>query len=185
MHARLNELRNQVAAIDREIVAALARRSRFCRYARPGLPASAGQAADDPLGRRIRADYARLVVGEISNREACCRDEPACEDADRMLLEALLRRLRIVREIARAKGASQASDIRSLVEARNADGLERAITQPAVEAQVVARVMTMAGEQSADGMPGDFPERVAAVYRGWVIPLARRIQVERLLEGPL
>ena len=66
---------------------------------------------------------------------------------------------------------------------RDAAGLEQAITQPAVEEQVIARALTIARELSSSDLSANFPDTVAAIYREWIIPLARRVQVEALLAG--
>jgi chorismate mutase len=186
--AALDDLRARIASIDREIVAALATRSVFCRHARPDLtPGSSAAALDDgDLLARIRADYPRLVAEEISDHEMCRRDEESCQAADRALMAAVLRRLRVVLAVARAKADKQAPQFAALIAARDAAALERAITQPAVEEQVLTRVTALAAEHvAAAGVPARFPTRVAAVYRQWIIPLARRVQVDALLAGRL
>lgn len=188
MSASLHELRARIAEIDREIVAALAARSIFCRHARPDpTPSAPGGLLDDSaLLSRIRADYPRQVAEEISDHEMCRRDEESCLAADRALMAAVLRRLRVVLEVARAKADGQAPQFAALVQARDVAGLEQAITLPAVEDQVITRVTALAAEHVATaGVPARFPARVAAVYRQWIIPLSRRVQVDALLDGRL
>ena len=87
------------------------------------------------------------------------------------------------REAARAKAAGQTPHFQSLVAARDAAGLEQAITQPAVEEQVIARARTAARELCNPALATDFPDLIAGIYRDWIIPLARRVQVETLLAG--
>ena len=181
---RLNELRNRIGAIDREIVAALAQRSRFGSHA-PMFPAPAAAVpiarADDALAVRIQAEYARVVAEKLQPRAACAHDEAACQAADRTLVDAVLRRMRVALEIACAKAAGQTPRFRELVASRDAAKLEQAITLPAVEEQVIARALTSARELHAEDLPANFPDRVASIYRDWIIPLARRVQVEALL----
>ena len=146
MDTRLNELRGRIGAIDREIVAALAQRSRLgC----PAQPSAAPSAADDACTARIRADYARLVPEKICARETPVADVSACVAADGAVVDAVRRRMRVVLEVAQAKAAGQTPRFRALVTARDAAGLEQAITQPAVEKQVVARAVTLARELRA------------------------------------
>ena len=182
MDTSLNELRTRIGTIDREIVAALAQRSQFGSHA-PMFPAPRAAATDEPLTAGVRADYARLVTEKLCALASNAGDETACEAADRTLIAAVLRRLRIVLEIARAKAAGQAPRFQALISTRNAAGLEKAITQPAVEEQVVARAVSLARELHPAHVPADFPDRVASIYREWIIPLARRVQVEALLAG--
>jgi chorismate mutase len=182
MNTRLDELRNRIGAIDREIVAALAQRSRLGCPARPVTAPTA--AKDDDLSvARVQAEYAPLVAEKICAREIMAADASACAAADRAVVDAVCRRLRVVLEIAHAKAAGQTPRFRALVAARDAAGLEQAILQPAIEEQVIARAVTLARELRAAGGPANFPDRVAAIYRDWIIPLARRVQVETLLAG--
>ncbi|MEI6211209.1 MAG: hypothetical protein WCR06_06240 [bacterium] len=176
MNTRLNELRDQVAAIDREIVAALAVRSRSGARA----PASSSDASD-LITPAIRAEYAQLVARKICTRPAAASETAACEAADAVLLEAVRNRLRVAREIARAKAAGQHPRFCALVEARDAVALESAITQRDVEEQVIARAVTAARELPPQDLSITFADTVAGVFRDWLIPLARRIQVEVLL----
>ena len=182
MDARLNELRNRIGAIDREIVAALAQRSRLGCATLP-LPAPAAAEAANPFAMRVQAEYAPLAAKIICAREILSANASACAAADRAVVAAVCHRLRVVLEIARAKAAGQTPRFRALVAARDAAGIEQAITQSAVEEQVIARAVTWARELRVAGVPANFPDRVAALYRDWIIPLARRVQVETLLAG--
>ena len=182
MNTRLNELRSQIGNIDREIVAALAQRSRFGCSARP-VPAAATARTDDLLAARIQTEYARVVTEKFPVCADGSKAGAACEAADRTVLDALRRRMRVALEIARAKAAGQTPHFRALVAARDTAGLERAITQPAIEEQVIARALTAARELCVDGLSANFPDTVAAIFRDGIIPLARRIQVEALLDG--
>ncbi|MEI8241886.1 MAG: hypothetical protein WCI17_01330 [bacterium] len=186
MATQLNELRDQVAVIDREIVAALAQRSRFRCPAQPCPAPSATPVAafdDAALTALVYADYARLVAKTIAAHETDADNAADCAAADGVLVDAVRRRLRVALAIARAKAAGQTPHFRALIQARDAGELEKAITQPAVEEQVIARAVTAARELPPDGLSASFPNRVAAIYRDWIIPLARRVQVEALLAG--
>ena len=186
MDTRLNELRAQIGAIDREIVAALAQRSRLCGPNRtpPSPPAASAAAIDgDSFAARVQAEYAHVVAEKLLSRMTSADDEAACKAADCAIVEAVCRRMRVALDVARAKAAGQSPQFRALVAARDAAGLEQAITQPAVEEQVIARALTIARELSSSDLSANFPDTVAAIYREWIIPLARRVQVEALLAG--
>ena len=182
MDTRLNELRSQVGAIDREIVSALARRSVLCCPSQPGRPSPA-TSRNGPFATRVQAEYAHVVSEKILSRKACADSESACQEADLAVVDAVCRRVRVALEIARAKAAGQTPHFQSLVAARDAAGLEQAITQPAVEEQVIARARTAARELCNPALATDFPDLIAGIYRDWIIPLARRVQVETLLAG--
>ena len=180
MASQLNELRDQVARIDREIVDALAVRCRFGAPA-PTPKATPPTTGADPLTARVESEYVHMLTEQMPCQTGATTDASACAAADRTLTAAVRRRLGVALEIARAKEASQTPQFRALVAARDAKGLEQAITQPAVEEQVIARVRTAARERFAEGLPVRFADTVTAIYRDWIIPLSRRVQVERLL----
>ena len=175
MSSTLHDLRARIAGIDRELVAALATRSRLGPATQPSADKER-----DRLAARVQAAYA-AQVSTFCPASSAAGNSAACAAADREVVAAVLQRLRIVLAIAKAKAAGETPRFRALVAARDAAGIEQAITQPAVEEQVVARAVAAAREQHAAGLPANFPDRVAAVYRNWIIPLARSIQVETLL----
>lgn len=180
MSQPLQELRRQIAAIDREIVAALAERSRH-----PFQPSPASDASTEPrdtdLISRILEHYESRVARALASEAGGPHDPVACSIADRAVIAAILRRLRVVLEIARVKENNQRAHFRALIASRDSAALETAITQPAVETQVVARAAQHAAEQTAPGLPADLPDRVAMVYLDCIIPLARQVQVDALL----
>ena len=126
-----------------------------------------------------------LVVGAPMSAEMLAKvvAEGLELEADLAVVDAVCRRVRVALEIARAKAAGQTPHFQSLVAARDAAGLEQAITQPAVEEQVIARARTAARELCNPALATDFPDLIAGIYRDWIIPLARRVQVETLLAG--
>ena len=181
MSQQLQELRRQIATIDREIVAALAERSRYV-FLPPPAPVASAEPQDTALIARILEHYesrvARALAADVSeephNPEACAR-------ADHAVIAAILRRLRVVLEIARVKENNQRAHFRALIASRDSAALEAAITQPTVETQVVARAAQHADELRTSDMPADLPDRVAMVYLDSIIPLARQVQVDALL----
>ncbi len=175
MQHRLNELREQVATIDREIVAALAQRL----PCGAGMPADAS-ATDDRLQARLRAEYAQQVA-VVFVTPAPAGATAVREAADRAVLAAIRRRLELALQIAAAKAAGAMPRVRDLAAAQDPAALEAAITQPDVEEQVIARAADTARGLPATDLPANFPQTVATLYRDWIIPLARRVQVEALL----
>lgn len=166
----LNQLRGQVAAIDREIVAALAQRF--------GTPAATPPAlAETPLLARLRAEYAHQTATAFTAAPVL---PPALREAtDQAVLAAICRRMEVALRIAAAKAGGAMPRVRDLAAAQDPAALEAAITQPDVEEQVIARAAATA--RALPALPENFPDTVAALYRDWIIPLARRVQVEALL----
>ena len=56
--------------------------------------------------------------------------------------------------------------------------MEEAITNHAVEAEVIARILDMTREQHASV---DLPKTISRLYAEWIIPISRKIQVHDLL----
>ena len=181
----LERLRRRIAAVDEDVIAALLRRSLFGKPA----PHRAGPATPWPAGltniellARARHDYERLALPALCAETE--EDSEVADAEDRAVIAAVTNRLRLVAMIAATKGCSRTAAFRNLRAARDAAGLEAAITDPAIEAQVVARAAARAAALRPAGTPTDLPARVAAVYRDWIIPLARHLQVEILLATP-
>jgi len=70
------------------------------------------------------------------------------------------------------------------------DGLMRAITDASVEAQVLERVELKARTYGQGRDPGGSdikiaPEVVVRIYRDWIIPFNKKVQMLYLLERPL
>ena len=112
--------------------------------------------------------------------------------ADVAALQALSKRIHYGKFVAEAKYRASPAAYAALAAARDEAGIMAALTDAAVEAAVVARVRAKAAAFSADvgAGPGEpptlkvDPDAVAAVYRDWVLPLTKEVQVEYLLKRP-
>ena len=186
----LSHLRGMIAALDETLVDNLCTRARLRRneqlYALPaspiaGLDALAGQfVGSDTLARRVhvlRPPYLQSVLPTLC--EPGSEDERSpCLAADAACLDALVRRLALSVHVATRKREAIPEVLQSALRTGDPARVEQAITNPAVEAEVLARVLARAREQAPRV---ETPDQVAAIYAEWLIPLSRKIQVHGLL----
>jgi chorismate mutase len=150
--------------------------------------AACGDAVD--LNREILDAY----VSDIVPRIAAAGDDGnlgSAAVADVACLQALSKRVHYGKFVAEAKYRADAGAYRADAAARDAAAILARLTDAAVEDAVVARVRAKAAAFGADvGGSGDGPGRkvdpdaVAAVYREWVLPLTKEVQVRYLLARP-
>ncbi|ROT40608.1 chorismate mutase [Sodiomyces alkalinus F11] len=107
-------------------------------------------------------------------------------------LQALSRRIHFGKFVAESKFRSDRPRFERLIRAADREGLAEAITNSAVEEKVLARlrlkVMTYGTDPSlgADGTPEGQPkidaDAVVAMYKDFVIPLTKEVEVEYLMQ---
>lgn len=186
----LAHLRHIIAALDESLVDSLCTRAQRRRneslYALSDGPAAdlqalAGQFADASslAGRAhlLRPTYLHALL-PILCEPGEDKGQPACLSADGACLDALARRLALSVHVATRKREALPEALQSAVRTGDPDRVEQAITHPAVEAEVIARVRNRAAGPSADLLKSD---RIARLYAEWIIPLSRKIQVHGLL----
>lgn len=187
----LDHLRTLIAALDEVLVDALCARAPLgfdeSLYAMPEDPAPALHAmaaafaeAATLAGRTrvLRPGYLRLLLPALC--EPSRKDAPAFSTlaADAACLDALARRLALSVHVATRKREAIPAALLDAIESGNPRRVESAITNSAVEDDVLARVRSRAaGQSECSGLPN----RLAALYAEWIIPLSRKIQVHGLL----
>lgn len=95
----------------------------------------------------------------------------------------------IGRFVAEAKFLTEREHMTALIKAKDIEGLDAAITNKAVEKQVLARLKLKAETYGIDPMTPNAPgkatkvdaEVVVEMYENWVIPLTKKVEVEYLL----
>ena len=186
----LAHLRHLIAALDEAVVDSLCvraqRRLNESLYAVPEAPAPAlqalaGQFAEAPtLAGRIhllRTAYLLQVLPVLCD-PGHDKGQPACLSADGACLDAIAHRLALSVHVATRKREAIPQALQDAVRAGDPAQVERAITHPAVEEDVLARVQALAAARAPHS---EIPARVAAIYADWIIPLSRKIQVCGLL----
>ncbi len=186
----LSQLRTLIASLDKELVECLVTRAHLQRndalYTNTGgvvpeLDVLAGQFADSStLAGRVQVlrpaylQHWRALIcepGENGERSPCMAADTAC-------LDALVRRLALSVHVATHKRNAIPETLHTAIQSGEAAQVEEAITHPAVEVEVLARIRTRA---LAEGATEPTPNQIAALYEDWIIPLSRKIQVHGLL----
>jgi len=188
----LSHLRHIIASLDEALVDSLCtraqRRLNESLYALPEAPppdlqALAGQFADSPTlaGRAhlLRPAYLHTLLPLLCD-PGQDKGQPACLSADGACLDALARRLALSVHVATRKLEALPAALQAAIRAGDPARVEQAITHPAVEAEVVARVQNRASARAANP---EIPARIGRLYAEWIIPLSRKIQVHGLLAG--
>jgi chorismate mutase len=186
----LSHLRTLIATLDQPLVDALCARARFRRNETlygdleqppPSLQSIAGPFADAATlagrVRILRASYLSLLLPTLCEPGADDRG-PACVTADAACLDALARRLALSVHVATRKLEALPENLQTAIQDGNPRALEQAITNLAVEDEVLARVKARAADYASRS---DIAERIATLYADWIIPLSRKIQVYGLL----
>jgi chorismate mutase len=105
-------------------------------------------------------------------------------------LQALSRRIHFGKFVAESKFRSEQERFTKLIQAEDREGIADAITKPEVEKQVLERLrlkaMTYGKDPSvAEGTEGHAKinvEAVVAMYKDFVIPLTKDVEVEYLMQ---
>jgi chorismate mutase len=105
-------------------------------------------------------------------------DRRKCLAADANCMNALVQRLNLSVHVAALKLEEIPESLRIPLQNRDPAQMEAAITNHAVEADVIARVLEMTRDQQASA---DLSERISRLYELWIIPISRKIQVHDLL----
>ncbi len=147
--------------------------------------------ADNPLipnainiNARIRSLYEQTLVplicepGDDGQYGSSAVSDVAC-------LQALSKRIHYGKFVAESKYRQMAPALRSALDGGADAAILKAITDPQVEEQVLERVGAKAGAYTAElnrnrTSPTVAPEVIAGIYRDWVIPLNKEVQVQYL-----
>jgi len=138
----------------------------------------------------IKSNYIQDVVPKISAGEG---EQPenlgSCTSCDIDNLQALSRRIHFGKFVAEAKFQSEKERFTKLIQDKDIEGIEDAITNSAVEAKILDRLIekgkaygtdpTLKWSQNQQNKID--PEFLAKIYKDWVIPLTKKVEVDYLL----
>lgn len=135
---------------------------------------------------RVEQDYLERVLPVIEQPDAPVAEPAAIRACDEVCIKALLLRLRFAVRVAESKINGPDAPLRAAAISGDAAGLNRCITHAAVEQAVMDRVRGYANDFARRRhLSGDLAERLASalvlVYRDWLIPLSRDVQVAWLI----
>ena len=189
----LFHLRDMIASLDAPLADDLCARARLpwnpAIYALdgaapPALETLAGTYADSTtLAGRVlllRPFYVQTVLPALCAPGGTDAERNACIAADTACLNSLARRLALSIHVATRKREALPESLQDALRTGAPARVEQAITNLAVEADVIARVEKRA--QKA-GVPTGTVRRLAELYANGIIPLSRQIQVHGLLAG--
>lgn len=186
---KLSQLRNIIASLDETLVKALCGRSQYKvnaeMYNELKRPLSIAEtatlfgAATTIAGRAhiLRPLYINTLLPVLCEPGAD-EDRRKCIAADANCMNALVQRLNLSVHVAALKLEEIPESLRTPLQNRDSVQMEEAITNHAVEAEVITRILDMTREQHGSA---DLPHKIARLYESWIIPISRKIQVHDLL----
>ena len=148
--------------------------------------------ADNPLienainrNASIRSSYEKEIVPHIC-REGDDDQYGSAAVCDVACLQALSKRIHYGKFVAESKRREAQPDLESAIQARDAEAIMAAITDDDVEDRVLRRVGAKAKTYTqelgaASTSPTVAPEKIVDIYRTWIIPMNKDVQVEYLL----
>lgn len=137
------------------------------------------------INDRIRAVYENEIIPHICE-PGDDRQWGSSSVCDVSNLQSLSKRIHYGKFVAESKLRANSEILRGFIATGNRDGLWRAITDEAVEKQVLDRVYRKAAAYTAELNAEGFscritPETVREIYQHWIVPMNKEIQVEYLL----
>ena len=190
----LFHLRDMIASLDGPLVDDLCARARLPRneslYAlngsvAPSLESLAGPYAESTtLAGRVlllRPFYVQILLAALCAPGGGDAERNACLAADMAGLNSLARRLALSIHVATRKREALPDALQTALRTGDPARVEQAITNLAVESDVIARVEKRARK---NGAPDETVRRLADLYADDIIPLSRKIQVHGLLASP-
>jgi len=186
---KLAQLRNIIASLDETLVKAFCSRSLFKvnaeLYNELKRPLSIAEtatlfgAASTIAGRAhiLRPLYINALLPVLCAPGADV-DRRKCIAADASCMNALVQRLNLSVHVAALKLEEIPESLLIPLQNRDPVQMEEAITNHAVEAEVIGRILEMTREQHTSA---ELPQKIERLYAEWIIPISRKIQVHDLL----
>jgi chorismate mutase/prephenate dehydratase len=193
MTTALSSLRAMIADIDASLIRAFAGRRRY--RLNPSLYVHAepvdlhdlarafavGDATEQT--RLLRRFYLTMVVPYLAARGEDAEPRQALY-ADTEVISALARRCRFSTKVIARKRIELAPELRAAAQTGDPAAVEHALLNEAVEEKVLARIETFAKAENFDvnGCSESAVRHLKALYRDYLLPLSRLIQVYVILE---
>ncbi|KAK9457292.1 chorismate mutase [Dipodascopsis uninucleata] len=139
------------------------------------------------LNSRIKEFYVNEIVPSICLDGIQEENLGSTSLCDIECLRSLSRRIHFGRFVAEAKFLSEKEYMTELIKKKDVDGLMKAITNEAVEQQVLMRLKAKADTYGADPLQPNKDvakvksQAVVSMYENWVIPLTKDVEIEYLL----
>ena len=184
----LSNLRAMIADIDATLLGAFAARSRF--RLNPGLYAHAEPIPLDELAKAFASgdatDQTRALRRFYLTTVVPCIAEPGDDPeprgalhADTAAIAALARRFRFATRVIARKRIEQAPALRAAAASGDPAKVEAALLNEEIERLVLLRTQTNAARE---GIPDPVARHIAMLYRDYLLPISRLIQVHIVLD---
>ncbi|CCH44113.1 Chorismate mutase [Wickerhamomyces ciferrii] len=142
------------------------------------------------INDEIKQVYIEHIVPLVSAGEGEQQENlGSCTTCDIDNLQALSRRIHFGKFVAEAKFQNERAKYTKLIQDKDIKGIEDAITNSAVEAKILERLIektkaygtdpTLKWSQNQQNKLD--PEYLAKIYKDWVIPLTKKVEVDYLL----
>lgn len=142
----------------------------------------------------VNSDIKKFYVEEIVP-QVSCKDGEQKENlgsvsvCDIECLQAISRRIHFGKFVAEAKFQSDRENYTKLIIAKDVKGIEDSITNSAVEAKILERLVVKVESYGTDpslkysqrAQSKVKPEVIAKLYKDWIIPLTKKVEIDYLL----
>lgn len=131
---------------------------------------------------------AACLQKESGDRGESAENYGSAGTCDVLCLQALSRRIHFGKFVAEAKFQQETERFVALIRAADRKGIDEAITNAAVEKKVLERLRLKAKtygtdpDTAGDGVSKVNADAVVAMYKDWVIPLTKEVEVEYLMQ---
>lgn len=142
------------------------------------------------INDKIKQFYISEIVPVVACKDGVQPENiGSVADCDISCLQALLRRIHFGKFVAESKFRSNREYYTELIKAKDVAAIEASITNSAVEEKILERLVTKAESYGTDPslkysqnpQSKVKPESIARLYRDYVIPLTKTVEIEYLL----
>jgi chorismate mutase len=140
------------------------------------------------INEKIKAIYETKIIPRICQNNGSDGQYGSSATMDINVLQSISKRIHFGKFVAEAKFLQEKEKYSKLIKNNDADGLMKLLTKQSVEDKVVERVTLKAGTYGLDPTTTDTPsyaippEEVGQLYREFVMPLNKDVQVSYLLQ---
>ena len=189
---KLTQLRTIIASLDETLVKAFCERATFkvnadlYQHITPALcvaeTATCFRTASTMASRThiIRSLYVHTLLPLLCD-SGLNEDRRKCIAVDTACITALAQRLNLSVHVASLKMEEISESLRLPLQLHDPELMEQAITNHAVEAEVIDHILTMSHKRHTQDV---LAQKIGSIYEQWLIPISRKIQVNGLLALP-
>lgn len=139
------------------------------------------------INSKIKDIYIKEMVPRVSQSGEDLENIGSTAMTDIAVLQSLSRRIHFGMFVAEAKFRAEREKYTQLIKSKDVEGIMREITNEKVEEMILQRLVEKAKAYGTDPTlkettkPKIEPEVVVGIYKDWVIPLTKKVEVDYLL----